>query len=165
MTNFAERPRFTELSDTVHQLLIEEGFKRKKSITGVRAYFNPRQHAYLMVEPNARLKIEMDELKGLDVESRGTYVTFVLEGKVDESLTEDGYKSLLRKFKEDANTRLQSHGVQVTDLSYPGLNGRKELRGPRILLEYNSDIKPINVILAVQEVKNMFYGTFSKYVK
>ena len=165
MNNFAERPRFTELSDTVHHLLRKDGFERKKFITGVRTYSNPHQHAYLTVEPNARLKIEKDELRGPSTESRGTYVTFVLEGKVDESLAEKDYKELLRKFKEDANARLQSYGVKIADFPYPSLNGRKELRMPRILLEYNPDIKPMNVVLAVQDVKNTLYGLFSKYVK
>jgi len=165
MTNFAERKRFTELSDTVHRLLKEDGSKRVNSVTGVRTYFNPQQSSYLNVEPNSRFKIERGELGGAPTESRGTYVTFVLEGKVDENLTERDYKRLIIKFKEDANARLQSHGIQITDNSYPSVNGRKELHGPRILLEYDPNIKPMNVILAIQEAKNMFYGTFSKYIK
>ena len=165
MTNFAERQRFTELSDTVYRLLREDGYRRVKSVTGIRTYHNPRQNMYLEVEPNARLRIDRDEFGGTPAETRGTYVTFMLEGKVDDSLTELGYRSLLKNFKDEANARLQSYGVKVAGISYPGLNGRKELRASRILLEYNTNIKPLNVILAIQEVKNMFYGTFSKYIK
>ena len=151
----------SDLSQTIDTLLKETGFRSSPTAMDPMTYYY-KGPLTMLVQPDTygrTVKSEMDE--GNDY-YRGTYLSLVMKGPIRKDITDREYHNDLRKIRDDLNARLESCGTKIS-LAFVGLNGRRRLVVPNVLLEYRENTKSENVAASIMEVQEAFSRLLPKY--